>query len=141
LKSYIFSQFDNDDTIHELQTYSLPVGQLNDFELNYDVEVARVIVSCNQRHETGWGMSGLCNFLNGKTVTRHGEDLGLTWLGDGTISMEQSLIDGAGNECFEGINHNDLKKDYFVCRSVVKYLLNPELQCPNNCPPIGSGFE
>ncbi|OFW57044.1 MAG: hypothetical protein A2W01_03355 [Candidatus Solincola sediminis] len=124
----------------QLTTYCSTVVKLDVGGFADDV-IGRVMVGTNQRHLTDWGMSWLQAYLGGKTVTRHGEELGRTWLGDGTISMEQSLIDGAGNECFEGINHKELQMDYFVCRSVIEYLLNPNLQSPNDCPPIGSGFD
>lgn len=130
----IFPDLSEEAVVH-MNTESPTVEELrkrNDYRINSEV-IYRVIVGINtdprRRFNTLMGGKTLakCDCERSKPYYR-------TYLGDGVVAMEQSLLIGAGVDCFPGVTHNQAPHDPDVIESIMKYLEDPSESSASNCP-------
>ena len=127
--------FGTEKAIDEMHTDSPTVTTLNGILDGAAQGVKyRVVVGVNSNHNPKFG-----GVAGGRTWVKRTDDKGkpcypFTYQGDGVVALEQSRLEGAGTDCFEGLNHNKILHNAAAVERVTKYLLDPSKDPLNNCP-------
>jgi len=77
--------------------------------------IYRVIAGVNRKSKT-------VAMVKDSNDERH---YGSTWLGDGVIALEQSRLTGAGQDCFDGWDHNRILENEQVLDTIIGYVKDP----------------
>ncbi len=121
------------DAVIELKTDSDTIQSLPDNVLNKNT-IYHVIVGVNSEGQSNFGndigkiINNLFSNYPGTTyvkISENSDQYGWTYCGDSMVSVEQSKIEGATLDYFEGLDHNQINKNKDVIDLLVEYIQDP----------------